>query len=64
VSENIPETGSDEGGEGISELRASVFFSFQFPDGTRVASIPRQIQTDFARLATLFQGTLKTAGPS
>ncbi len=26
-----------------------------------MASIPRQIQTDFVKLATLFQGTLKTA---
>ncbi len=34
---------------------------FQFADGVRVASIPRQIQTDFVKLATLFQGALKTA---
>jgi hypothetical protein len=34
------------------------FYFFQFPNGATVASIPRQIQTDFARLATLF---LKTA---
>jgi hypothetical protein len=26
-----------------------------------VVSIPRQIQTDFVKLATLFQGALKTA---
>jgi len=31
-------------------------FFFQFPDGARVASIPRQIWTS---LVTLFQGTLK-----
>ncbi len=33
------------------------FFFFQFPDGVTVASIPSQVETDFARLATLFQGT-------
>jgi hypothetical protein len=33
-----------------------LFFLFcQFPDGAM--SIPRQTQADFARLATLFQGT-------
>jgi hypothetical protein len=37
-------------------------FVSQFPDGPILASIPRQIQTVFARLATLFQETLKTAG--
>jgi hypothetical protein len=37
-------------------------FVSQFPDGPILASIPRQIQTVFARLATLFQVTLKTAG--
>jgi hypothetical protein len=37
----------------------SIFF-FQFPDGPRLANIPRQIQTDFARLVTLFQETLET----
>jgi hypothetical protein len=39
-------------------------FFFQFPDGAKVASIPVHIQTDFARMATLFQGTLKTAASS
>jgi hypothetical protein len=39
-------------------------FFFQFPDGAKVASVPVQIQTDFARMATLFQGTLKTAASS
>jgi hypothetical protein len=39
-------------------------FFFQFPDGAKVASIPAQIQTDFARMATLFQGTVKTAASS
>jgi hypothetical protein len=38
----------------------SVVFS-QFADCVRVVSIPRQIQTDFVKLATLFQGTLKFA---
>jgi hypothetical protein len=36
------------------------FYFFQFPDGARLANIPRQIQTDFARLVTLFQETLET----
>ncbi len=41
---------------------ASVFLNFQFTDGFKVASIPRQIQTDFkSSWATLFRGTLKTA---
>jgi hypothetical protein len=31
-------------------------FFFQFADGVRVSSIPRQIQTDFVKLATLFSG--------
>jgi len=30
-------------------------------ESVRVASIPEQIQTHFVSLATLFQGTLKTA---
>jgi hypothetical protein len=34
-------------------------FFFQFPDGITVASIPRQVEKDFAKLATLFQGTPK-----
>jgi hypothetical protein len=36
-------------------------FFVQFADGDRVVSIPKQIQTDFVKFATLFQGTLKTA---
>jgi len=37
-----------------------VFFVL-FADGDRVVSIPKQIQTDSVKFATLFQGTLKTA---
>jgi len=36
-------------------------FFFQFADSVRVASIPRQIQTDFVKFTTLFQRILKTA---
>jgi hypothetical protein len=36
----------------------SVFF-FQLPDGARVGSIPRHIQTDFVSLATLFSPYFK-----
>jgi hypothetical protein len=37
------------------------YFFSQFAIGVRVVSIPRQIQTHFVKLATLFQGTHKTA---
>jgi hypothetical protein len=37
----------------------TVFFNLLMV--TRVVSIPNQIQTDFVKLATLFQGTLTTA---
>ncbi len=42
-------------------LKASIliFFNFVVEAGARVASIPTQIQTDFA--ATVFEQTLKTA---
>jgi len=43
-----------------SVKRASLFV-FSIPDAAKVASIPRRIQTHFARLATLFQRILKTA---
>jgi hypothetical protein len=36
-------------------------FFVQFADGVRVVSMHRQIQTDFVKLATLVQGTLKIA---
>jgi hypothetical protein len=37
------------------------YFFSQFAIGVRVVSNPRQIQTHFVKLVTLFQGTLKTA---
>jgi hypothetical protein len=53
----------------VNSLGCFQWFFSQFPDGAKVASmprrklasIPRQIHTDFARLATLFSGNLKTA---
>jgi len=42
----------------VAKLAINLFF--QFPDGARLANIPRQIQTDFARLETLIQETLET----
>lgn len=40
--------------------RCSAMFFFQFLYGARVASIHLLIHTDFARLVTIFQGTVKT----
>jgi len=40
--------------------RCSAMFFFQFLDRARVASIHLLIHTDFARLVTIFQGTVKT----
>jgi hypothetical protein len=48
----------------MHDCQCAAGFFFQFPDGAKVASVPAQIQTDFARMATLFQGTLKTAASS
>ncbi len=40
--------------------KLAIILFLQFHDGARLANIPRQIQTDFARLVTLFQETLET----
>lgn len=41
--------------------RCLAVFFFQFLDGARLASIHSVIDTDFARLATIFEGTVKRA---
>jgi hypothetical protein len=51
----------DDSQEHFGNVHQQSVFFFQFADAVRGVSTPRLIQTDFVKLATLFQGTLKTA---
>jgi hypothetical protein len=45
----------------VATIRCFFFLNFLVEAGARVASIPTRIQTDFARLPTVFEQTVKTA---